>query len=1199
MGDLEDTLLTELDAAAQTVAQTGPQAPRPGSASARPAITSVDETLPRRGPRGQSSAAASPGSADAAPRSSSVEETLPAAAPEVRGRVDGEDATMLASPGEAPGRSDAATHRAVVGDRRRVPTRIGRYLVIERLGEGGMGVVFAAYDPQLDRKVAIKLVRPAYTETSGGEAQARLLREAQALARLRHPNIVQVYEVGAFGDEVFVAMEFVDGVTLRTWQFEHARSWREILKVYQAAGRGLAAAHGAGLVHRDFKPDNVLVTPDGEARVLDFGLAARGEPPTPASVDLSGDDAPVDLTMTGALVGTPAYMSPEQHRGEAADVRSDVFAFSVSLFEALYGIRPFAGNSLTEICASIFTNQLVTPPPFVKIPAWLRRTIYRGLRIDPAGRPQDMEAMLRALGRDPARYLAVAGVLLVFVAIIGGLVLALRTAEGRQSLRDQGARARADFDHARAMALEDALRGRRERSSGARYASWVAAAAGERLGTRPAEALAALRNLEGAPIDDDAFAHARAVASEAIARGIPSATWRGEAPVSALVLRDRWVVSGDAAGGLAVRDLEAPARGVVAALPEGAIAAAIDDLDAAVVDASAGASAGASASERPPLRVVAVAGGELLRWDVAAGELVRDGDATYLSAAIAPGGERFAGGGDDGRLRITAWTGEAIHVYPTHAAPVTAVAFGSDGETLASGADDGRVMLWKLANGTHLEFGGLRSAVRDLHVESGRGGAARRVYATTVRGEASAWAADGASAAAVELGDAALLRTAPRVRLRLRTDGRLSLRYDDPADRELPHDRRTRAADLASDGQRLALARGSVIELWDARARRGEALPEAGQRLRELRWSPDRRWLAGAAQDGALYLWDVGAGQRSVLRAAGPRIEAMAFVGDALVTTDGAGEVLAWALAGGVSPEARRLPTIASQRQLQLLPLADDAMMVWSRDSPFDAVMIVGVDGEERLLADARAAIHSAAISGDGERLIFASTHGEAELWRLAGGELRREPYRVGGDDHRWLGIAFAADGGSARLAAAVEGDDDGPGDLVVWELDWSGGTDHLPTRHVLYEESEVRGLLSDPRSAAVLVRAPSGDRIWDLRGGVIHPLPVGLAEIVDFALADDRPAAILIGNDRGAPAGSLASVVDLRSGAAYELRTHGDVWAWDGDRRFVSAHRGVEPQVWRDPTPSEREGFFAWLKEHTAADVALRDLLPGGARAR
>ena len=147
---------------------------------------------------------------------------------------------------------------AVAGVRREMPAKIGRYMVIAPLGEGGMGVVFAAYDPQLDRKVAIKLVRPAYTETSGGEAQARLVREAQALARLRHPNIVTVYEVGTFGDEVYVAMELVDGVTLRTWQFEHARSWRDIVRVYTAAGRGLAAAHRTGLVHRDFKPDSGL-----------------------------------------------------------------------------------------------------------------------------------------------------------------------------------------------------------------------------------------------------------------------------------------------------------------------------------------------------------------------------------------------------------------------------------------------------------------------------------------------------------------------------------------------------------------------------------------------------------------------------------------------------------------------------------------------------------------------------------------------------------------------------------------------------------------------------------------------------------------------------------------------------------------------------------------------------------------------------
>ena len=226
-------------------------------------------------------------------------------------------AELLAAPG------DQALHAPLIDvlkaqvERGAGGARLGRYALLRVLGEGGMGVVFAAYDPQLDRKVAIKLVRPAYTATSGGEAKARLLREAQALAKLRHPNIVTVYEVGEYGDEVFVAMEFVDGVTLRTWQFEHARSWREVVRVYVAAGRGLAAAHRAGLVHRDFKPDNVLVGADGQPRVADFGLAREDRPALAEAAHNPGEGGLLAdrLTATGVVMGTPMYMSPEQHLG--------------------------------------------------------------------------------------------------------------------------------------------------------------------------------------------------------------------------------------------------------------------------------------------------------------------------------------------------------------------------------------------------------------------------------------------------------------------------------------------------------------------------------------------------------------------------------------------------------------------------------------------------------------------------------------------------------------------------------------------------------------------------------------------------------------------------------------------------------------------------------------------------------------------
>jgi len=226
-------------------------------------------------------------------------------------------------------------------------SQIGRYRILDLVGAGGMGVVYSAFDPELDRRVALKLVRTAADEES---QRARLLREARAIARVAHPNVVAVHDAGTIGDRVFIAMEFVDGATLT----KSSRSLPERLELLAQAGQGLLAAHRAGLVHRDFKPDNVLVGRDGRVRVTDFGLArpqAESDPaPSPDELRRSPD---VPLTQTGALAGTPAYMAPEQMRGERIDVRADVFSFCVTAWECLHGARPFAGRSAVELLRNI------------------------------------------------------------------------------------------------------------------------------------------------------------------------------------------------------------------------------------------------------------------------------------------------------------------------------------------------------------------------------------------------------------------------------------------------------------------------------------------------------------------------------------------------------------------------------------------------------------------------------------------------------------------------------------------------------------------------------------------------------------------------------------------------------------------------------------------------------------------------------
>ncbi|MEM7159898.1 MAG: protein kinase [Myxococcota bacterium] len=274
---------------------------------------------------------------------------------------------------------------------------LGRFQLLRRLGSGAMGVVYEAYDPDLDRRCALKVLRPDVAARRGLHARSRMLREAQALACLRHPHVTMVYEVGRANDDVlFIAMELVEGRTVKRWLRARPRSWREIVEVFTQAGRGLAAAHHAGLVHRDFKPDNVLIDEQGQARVVDFGLArSTGMGEFLPTLDDDGTSVGVDLTCTGAVLGTPAYMAPEQFDGGSVRPTSDQFSFCVALFEALYGRRPYPGNDLPSLQRSLVRGRVVGPRRGV--PTRLYRVLKKGLSIESHSRFRDMEELLGAL----------------------------------------------------------------------------------------------------------------------------------------------------------------------------------------------------------------------------------------------------------------------------------------------------------------------------------------------------------------------------------------------------------------------------------------------------------------------------------------------------------------------------------------------------------------------------------------------------------------------------------------------------------------------------------------------------------------------------------------------------------------------------------------------------------------------------------
>jgi serine/threonine protein kinase len=320
---------------------------------------------------------------------------------------------------------------------------VGRFRLLEQLGAGAAGIVYRAHDPQLDRMVAVKLLHA--NSRAAGAHDDRLLREAKGLARVTHPNVVGVHDVGMHADQLFVAMELVEGRTLTQWLTQRLAlgsaqapneapsstgAWRQVLSVMIAAGHGLHAIHEAGLVHRDFKPDNVLIDEHGRARIADFGLVRAADDPQldNESADYGSSPLGPSMTQTGALMGTPAFMAPEQLQRRAADARSDQFAFCVTLYEALYGQPPFVASTIAEQMHATSSGAVQQVPASTTVPRALHDAIMQGLSPAPEQRYPDMAALLSALdaatsvqsaSRPPrlALWLAVAGVSMLLLAV--------------------------------------------------------------------------------------------------------------------------------------------------------------------------------------------------------------------------------------------------------------------------------------------------------------------------------------------------------------------------------------------------------------------------------------------------------------------------------------------------------------------------------------------------------------------------------------------------------------------------------------------------------------------------------------------------------------------------------------------------------------------------------------------------------------
>jgi len=270
---------------------------------------------------------------------------------------------------------------------------VGRYVVLKQIGAGAMGIVYSAFDPDLERLVALKLLRPELAAER--DAQAHLLREARLMARVRHPRVVAVHDVGLVGERVFIVVELVVGQDLTAWLAARQRTPAEIVRRFVEAGRGLGAAHQAGVIHRDFKPGNVLIDRAGHARVTDFGLAQAADV---AAVDVASSGSQLETCL---LAGTPIYMSPEQLNGGLVDARSDQFSFCVSLFEAIFCWRPFAGASVAQLRRAM--RAPLTIPGGRRISQRVRRVLQRGLALRAADRYPSMAALLAELGCRPRR----------------------------------------------------------------------------------------------------------------------------------------------------------------------------------------------------------------------------------------------------------------------------------------------------------------------------------------------------------------------------------------------------------------------------------------------------------------------------------------------------------------------------------------------------------------------------------------------------------------------------------------------------------------------------------------------------------------------------------------------------------------------------------------------------------------------------
>lgn len=1037
------------------------------------------------------------------------------------------------------------------------PARIGRYVVIKRIGAGGMGVVYAAYDDKLDRKVAVKLLRPGYgpvTET----ARQRLLREAQAIARLSHRSVIQVYEVGTHEDEVFIAMEYVEGSTLKQWQ--PSRDWREILARYLDAGRGLCAAHAAGIVHRDFKADNVLVrATDLMVRVVDFGLArtdGQSEPGPDPQTPLP--DAEPSLTHTGVIMGTPAYMAPEQHLAQPTEPRTDQYAFCSSLFEALYGYRAFAGERIDDLRANVLGGKVEPAPRYTAVPPSIHKALVRGLSVDPAARFPTLEVLLAELAlpmsAKPWRR-AAWGVGLASL-VVGGSMLWSNTSS--DPLSPESIRIRAEFDASREADAQEELQRLRDRSIPQRWNDLVLdyATASE----SPTASLAALKHLVMS--DTQWLAAARTSAADAMRRGPVFAMRATSAPVLRVVF--------------------SPGSSHLAALTEDGKVLRWSTPEAGVPQSTT--------FDQAPLDIalsadghlqILLTGGMLATLGPDSSTPVRrrihDGPLTSIAT---DGRGQTAIGAEDGTVFIL--RDGVTDVRREHEAAVGALAFHPTSNTLASGDRSGRVSLWFIERNTHRTMG-VDHAIRQLTWFPDEG----RVVALTSGGPA-AW--DGAQGTRAEVPVPRSVTRLARARdaavqVAVSPQGTTTTLEDGIP---FPLESIEEASDVAISRHGYWTAGGGKegVRLWRTGPDHTGARPRGDHRT-DL---PTDGTLVGvhARADAIVAVTSKGVVFRSP---SGLQARPIAELSMVVQATEG-------------SEDQRRVALESADGGLHVLDLENPSNLLalgeaqhtargpfrWSSDGSMVAKLACPSDTTTCHLAmhptdgstprelgptdDEPTAMH---ISPSGDRVAIAYRN-HVSSWDANSGEHTRlrAPNRA-----RLLAAAFHTDG-TLRIASF----DPGPGasSLYVSQVTEDGAL------RALFEEDGLRRLFATTDGTGVVLETAGGRvLLWQLSQDHFVPLPADTLRGPNTLEVHVAPDGLRLWVAQ--PVAPEVSVLDLETGQRRMLPRPAGLLAWTDGGGWVDVLQPRTLRRWGSAAPRTAGGFAEWLQTRTQVQIPLKAL--------